>query len=130
MVGVREICSERWVLSPRHDQKEDGLMNNMCRALSLQGLLLLIISPAWAADDEPTAAGKKASEWLNILRTAEKPESRRAALLALEIIGPSPRGVLNGINIALQGDKDERVRINAAQLLGKLAVKAQDAKVE
>lgn len=107
----------------------------MVRAFAVFALCALILATIprtarSAADDEPVVRGKKASEWLDILRTDQNEKRRLVSLVALEIIGPGFKGVLPGLGTALKEDADERVRSRAAQLLGQMAAKAKDAKLE
>src|ERR1700745_855060 len=72
-----------------------------------------------AADDEPTVRGRTASEWLEMLHQDPQPQRRRAALIALGILGPNVRGVVPGVGQALK-DADVEVRRGAAQLLAQM----------
>jgi HEAT repeat protein len=120
-------------------------------ALLLAGIL---VGSAWVGtvhgqDDDPLLRGKRLSEWLAMLRgekdgpfrqqtllvlggTANPAiddilyRSRRAGLIAAELIGPiKSRKVFPAILEALRDDADPRLRDGAAQALGKLAQKAK-----
>src|SRR5262245_19107138 len=100
----------------------------MARAIPL---IVVIASIALAApprtraeDDEPTFRGKKASEWVSILRTDKESKRRRVALIALETFGPKSRLVMPAASEALRKDENEDVRGAAAQLLGRYAPQA------
>lgn len=103
----------------------------------------------YSQEDDPTAAGKRLSEWLAILRgendagfrqktllvlgptaypTIEDRlfRSRRAGLLASELIGPiKSRKVFPDVLESLRDDPDPRLRDGAAQALGRMAQKAK-----
>src|SRR5437868_5544482 len=71
---------------------------------AMQVLLLALVMPttgtvARAADgEEPTVRGKRAAEWLEMLQKDPKVERRRAALIALGILGPKVPGVVLGVS--------------------------------
>jgi HEAT repeat protein len=93
--------------------------------LPLAGLVLLL--PALRAQDDETdkvVRGKRASEWVVILRSGKEVVQRRQALLALEIAGPQTRKVFDEIGSALRLDDVEVVRVGAAHTLGRLGAKA------
>jgi HEAT repeat protein len=96
--------------------------------LAVPALLLLALpAPGRAADDDPVIQTKKLSEWLKMLESDPKPERRRAALLAVELIGPRrSRKVVPALVAALR-DAEERVREGAAAALGRIADKAVNA---
>src|SRR5260370_37336324 len=91
-------------------------------------ILVLAILPIQAQDDETdkTVFGKRASEWMKILRESNEVLQRRKALLALESAGPQTRKVFEEVGSALRLDKEEIVRQQAAGVLGRLGAKAQD----
>ena len=80
----------------------------MLRAI-LVGALLTLVVPATAAaipaadDREPTVRGKKAPEWLEMLQKDPNADRRRAAVIALGILGPKVPGVVLGLSDALKG---------------------------
>src|SRR5271165_5714262 len=76
---------------------------------------------AAAAEDEPMLRHRTLSEWLGMLREDPAPEKRRAALLAVELIGPgkSPK-VVPAVIAALRDDSDEKLREAAAAALGRI----------
>jgi HEAT repeat protein len=113
--------------------------------------LLTVVSVGGArADDEPEVRGRKASEWLEMLRgeQAEKNrhvallglgvaasvpavwqpgmvQQRRAALIALELIGPvKSRQVYPALLTTLKDDPEEKIREGAAMALGRLGGRA------
>src|SRR5439155_17437944 len=69
---------------------------------------------------------KKASEWMQILRTHKEPRTRRIALIALDQAGPQTRKIFDTIGAALRDDKEIAVRQGAALTLGRLGSKALD----
>ena len=69
------------------------------------------------AGDEKEVLGKKGSEGLKILLQDERPRARRAAITALEIIGPKGDRVLHGLTMAMEKDKDPEIRREVAQAL-------------
>src|SRR5262245_38500436 len=100
---------------------------NMRHKIVLALLLSLGACPRLCAadEDDPVAAGRKASEWLEMLRSDPAPKRRQAALIALEIVGPKARKVLPGIANAVRKDAEESVRAAAAQTLGRMAQKTR-----
>src|SRR5262249_42312520 len=70
--------------------------------------------------------GKKASEWMTLLRTDKEPRTRRIALIALDLAGPQTRKVFDTVGAALRDDKEVAVRQTAAMVLGKLGARALD----
>ncbi len=89
--------------------------------------LLLVASQAVAQDDpEPKVRGRTASEWIVILRTAKPADQRRAAVIALGILGPKQLDVVPSLAQAV-GDADELVRITAVQTLGGMDQDARGA---
>src|SRR5262245_54211827 len=79
-------------------------------------------------DTDRTVRGKKASEWLQILRTDKDLRNRRTALIALEIAGPQTRKIFDTIGAALREDKEVAIRQAAALTLGRLGTKALDSR--
>jgi HEAT repeat protein len=105
-----------------------------------------------ADGEEPELRGRKLSEWLEMLRgeQAEKgrltaqlalgpiaanaaawqpifAQSRRAGLLAVELIGSSKsRFILPAVCTTLREDRDEKMRENAAMALGRMGGKMID----
>src|SRR4051794_36446544 len=85
----------------------------------------LVLGTAAAAQQEETVLGKKASEWLQILREHKELRFRRASLIALEAIGPQARGVTPALLEALQKDSEPQIRREVAQLLGRMGIEAK-----
>src|SRR5215471_15747130 len=96
-------------------------------SLFLALTFFLSIQPAQAADDDPVIAGKKASEWLELLEKGDKPEKRRAAVIALGIAGPKTTGAVAGLSKALREDKAPEVRREAATTIRNMGTEAIDA---
>jgi HEAT repeat protein len=91
--------------------------------------LLTVSGTARPQDDtDRTVRGKKASEWLQILRTDKDLRNRRTALIALEIAGPQTRKIFDTIGAALREDKEVAIRQAAALTLGRLGTKALDSR--
>jgi HEAT repeat protein len=84
--------------------------------------VLLLPAPARSKDDEPKLRGRPLSEWLQMLHDDPTVEHRRAALVAVELIGvsKSPRVVPAVVGV-LRDDSDERLREAAAVALGRIA---------
>ena len=104
-----------------------------CTLALLFLLFVSILEPLRAAEDpDPTVpgTGQKVSYWVTTLKESKELRLRRAALIAFEIAGPAPRGVLAAINQALKSDPEESIRMESAKLLGRLYAKAKDAKME
>ncbi len=96
-------------------------------ALIQRSLLALALSTAaLAQDDEEKTLGKTRSEWLQLLREHKEVRFRRAAILALEFIGPQ-QPVLSGLYEALEKDPDPQIRREVAQLLGRMGPDAKGA---
>ena len=79
------------------------------------------------ADDDPSVAGKKVSEWTKLLEKDETPRVRRAAVIALGIAGPKTPGVVGTLAQALRKDKEAEVRREAVQVLRDMGDNALDA---
>lgn len=89
-------------------------------------LLLVLAMPLslFAQDDEDkTVFGKRASEWVAILRKDKEVLMRRRALIALESAGPQTRKIFDELGAALRTDTEEIVRVSATQVTGRLAAK-------
>lgn len=75
-----------------------------------------------ASEDEPKFRNRPLSEWLQMLREDPSTDRRRAALLAVQSIGPakSPR-VIPAVISSLRDDADDKLREAAAATLGRIA---------
>ncbi len=92
----------------------------------LLGLALtFVVSPAVRAGGDKEVLGKKGSEWLKILLEDERPRARKAAITALEVIGPKGDRVLHGLTMAMEKDKDPEIRREVAQALGRMGDEAK-----
>jgi HEAT repeats len=89
-------------------------------------VVISISSVANAAQDD-TVLGKKCGEWLTILKEHKEAKYRRASLIALEVFGPKTRGVLAGVEEALEKDTEPEIRREAALLLGRMGADAKEA---
>ena len=74
--------------------------------------------PAALLAEEKKIADRTQSEWIKILRTDEKARMREGAVVALSLIGPKERGVIEAFREAMLNDKAERVRLKAVTLAG------------
>lgn len=123
----------------------------MGRTLIAATLAILgLVAPAHSDEDDPVFQRKPLSAWLELLRGGkDRPgrlaaphvlgspgglgivwagplNNRRAALLAIELIGPSKsKNVMPAVTAALRDDPAERIREAAAQALGRMCVKAR-----
>lgn len=89
--------------------------------------LLLLAGPAVSQEDaEPRVRGRTASEWLVVLRTAKEPNQRRAAIVALGILGPKQLDVVPALASAVN-DAEELVRLTAIQTLSGMDQDARGA---
>ena len=92
-------------------------------------LLLALVVPALRAQDDEldkTVDGKRASEWMKVLRGSDDVRMRYRALVALEKAGPQTRMIFGEVGSALRLDKNEKLRVYAAQTLGKLATSVHE----
>jgi HEAT repeat protein len=71
--------------------------------------------------------GKTVGEWITILKTHEKSNYRRAALIAIESSDSARRVGLSSIIEAVEKDKDAEVRQDGVLLLGRLGPKTNGA---
>lgn len=85
----------------------------LCVVLTLPVLFVMAASPAASQE----VLGKDKKEWLKVLKEDPKPELRRAAVIALGIIGPTQKDVLPELTKALVNDKDEFVRLQVVAIL-------------
>jgi HEAT repeat protein len=76
---------------------------------------------------EVTIFDKPVSEWIKILRTHEKPNYRQAALIALESSNTARSSGLPAILDCIEKDKDEKIRVLAVNLLGRLGGEVKPA---
>jgi HEAT repeat protein len=89
------------------------------------GLALAALHPAAARAGDKVVLGKTGVEWLKILLEDERPKARRAAIIALEVIGPKGDRVLHGLTMAMEKDKDAEIRREVAQALGRMGEEAK-----
>jgi len=73
--------------------------------------------PALSRSQENEVLGKSKSEWLKILEKDEKPRSRKAAVLALGIMGGGKSDILPALARTLAEDKDEAVKLQVISVL-------------
>lgn len=86
---------------------------------------MLFAPAARCQDEEPFVQGRKLSEWLKMLQEDPEVKHRRAALLAVQFLGPKQhKRVLSSVTTALRDDSDEKMREMAAATLGHLSAKA------
>ena len=89
-------------------------------------VLLCLPVSAFALQDD-TVLKKTCGEWLTILKEHKETRFRRAALIALEVFGPKTRGVVAGLEEALEKDTEPEIRRETAALLGRMGADAKDA---
>jgi HEAT repeat protein len=100
-------------------------LTRLVPALLLPALLALG-SPARGQDEDPPYRGKKLSEWLEMLQNGKDVDTRRAGLIAVELIGPrKSRKVIPALTGALRTNTEPKVRAGAALALGRIAGKAR-----
>ncbi len=92
---------------------------------SLCVLAIFGSSACFAQEDE--VLGKKRSEWLTILKEHKEVKFRRAAVIALEVMGARSRGVLDALYEAVEKDGDPEVRREIALTLGRMGPDAKGA---
>jgi HEAT repeat protein len=80
--------------------------------------------------DEPTFRGKKAAEWVDILRNDKEAKRRRAALIALSAFGPKSRAIVPAVSESLRKDENDEVRAAAAQMFARFLPLAAAEKVD
>src|SRR5437588_10693059 len=95
------------------------------KSLLLLLLILLLCRICFAQEEE--VLRKKRSEWLTILKEHKETKLRRAAVIALEVIGPRAKGVLDGLFDAEANDPDPEVRREIALALGRMGSEARGA---
>jgi HEAT repeat protein len=89
-------------------------------------VLILAGSCLAQEDAEPKVRGRTASEWIALFRSAKEANQRRAAVIALGILGPKQLDVVPTLASAT-ADADEQVRIAAIQTLGGMEQDARGA---
>lgn len=90
-------------------------------------VLCLALGASVAAQEEEVVLNKKRSEWLAILKEHKEVKFKRAALIALEVIGPKSKGVLDGLFAALEKEPNPDIRREVALLLGRMGTDAKGA---
>ena len=97
--------------------------------------LLLVLALVGTAIRPPTGIaqgkddvvlGKTTTEWLQILKSHMEVKLRRAALIALEVVGPKAQ-VVYGLTQALEKDPEPEVRREIAATLGRMGPDAKGA---
>src|SRR5262245_9631397 len=83
---------------------------------------LLLLTSCAVAQQEEEVLGKKRTEWLKILKEHKDTKYRRAAVIALGIIGARSPGVLPALLEAMENDAEVDVRREVATYLGTLGV--------
>jgi HEAT repeat protein len=80
-----------------------------------------------AEEDDPELRGKKLSQWIEQLQNGKTVETRRAGLLAIQLIGPrKSRKVTQSLMAAARENTEESIRAGAARALGGIAAKARE----
>lgn len=100
----------------------------MRHVFAIVAFALLLTPLVRAADDEPTAGGKKLSEWNAMLRESENGRLRKAAVSALtEIAGANTqdsklmKDVVTAVGKSMRNDSSPGVRAEAARAIARLA---------
>jgi len=88
--------------------------------------LIFLVSQVGLAQQEDVVLGKDRMEWLKILREHKESKFRRAAVIALTVIGPARPGVMPGLIKALEADADPEIRREIASTIS--TFKAEEAK--
>src|SRR5262245_27017618 len=103
-------------------------MGRLLLLLALPSLCLLAACTAARAadDDDLTVGGKKVTEWLTMLQSDKDVKRRRAALIALSIVGTKSTLVVPAVTTALKKDADEEIRRTAAQTLVDIKAEANE----
>ncbi len=83
-------------------------------------LALLHSTPSFAQEKKKLDFPKTPKGWINWLETKEEVKYRRVAIIFLEGYGPREPGVVNALLKALQTDKSDKIRRQAAQTLGRM----------
>jgi HEAT repeat protein len=99
----------------------------MTRITSFGLAAFLCLTGLIHADQDEVVGGKSRTQWLQLLKMAKESKVRRAALLALEVLGPKMSGVTDGVVEALEKDGDAEVRRAAAQTLAAMGADAKGA---
>lgn len=99
----------------------------MTRAIAISLFVLFSLSSQVALGQDEVVLGKKASEWLTLLKESKELRFRRAALIALEVFGPKAPGVMPGLLEALEKEREPEIRRDVAQLIGRMGPDAKGA---
>src|SRR5262245_9132825 len=89
-------------------------------------LFLALFCPVGFGQEE-VVLGKKRSEWLQILKEHKDAKFRRAAVIALGVMGPRVGGVLDGLYGAVDADPDPEVRREIVLMLSRMGPDAKGA---
>lgn len=95
----------------------------MVRCITCCVFAFLVVLPLQAQEEE--VLGKKRTEWLKMLKEHKDTKYRRAAVIALGIIGARSAGVLPGLLEAMENDPEADVRREIAAYLGSLGADAK-----
>lgn len=90
-------------------------------------LVALLAIPAVARSQDDKLGGKTCGEWLVVLKEHKEVKFRRAALVVLEVYGAKTRGVVAGLQEALEKDAEPEIRRDAALLLGRMGPDSKEA---
>ena len=99
-------------------------MPRFLRTTTVLLLCLFSLSSRFAqAGDDPEYAGRRGSEWAQLLRSDSSPRKRKAAVVALGQLWKEGKYFqsLPSISLALQQDPNAEVRVQAAIILGQLS---------
>lgn len=99
----------------------------MRRGVVLFVLVLLFLNVKQAAAQQSTVLGRTSVQWVQILETDKNPKKRRAAIIALTVLGAAEPGVIDGLIHALKADPKAEIREAAALALGGMGADAKSA---
>src|SRR5262245_47132419 len=101
--------------------------------------LLASVTPTRADDENPTAGGKKMTEWVTMLRESENGRLRKAAVASLgQIASDNPnnsklvKDIVTMVGKSLRNDSSAGVRAESARAIARVAadlLKAREADV-
>jgi HEAT repeat protein len=119
---------------PTHSLKRLFVPEGCSAAVGLTLVLLVAVSPAWAAPAGPqsvakepaTYKGKPASFWIHKLQDKDV-QARREAVMALKTIGPEAHDAVPALLLALRDDDDSAVREGTVDALGEIGPGAKAA---
>lgn len=108
--------------------RREPAMRHLLLSSAVASVLLVFAAPVRAADEEPTAGGKKLSEWTAMLRESENGRLRKAAVASLgQIAGENTqdsklmKDIVTAVAKAMRNDSSAGVRAEAARAISRVA---------